>query len=122
MPLNAPKPLGNPVFTTCFVDADWAGEKSTRRSHSGILLFINRAPVQWLSKKQRTVDTSTHGAELVATRLAIDIIDALRYKLRMFGIPIGGLTTIWCDNQSVVHNSTTAASALKKETQFDLVS
>ena len=55
------------------------------------------------------------GAELVATQLAIDMIDALRYKLRMFGIPIGGPTTIWCDNQSVVHNSTTPDSALQKK-------
>ena len=30
---------------------------------------------------------------------------ALRYKLRMFGIPITGPTRVLCDNESVVKNS-----------------
>ena len=115
IPSNAPPPLGNSVSTTCFVDADWAGDKVNRRSHTGILLFVNRAPITWISKKQSTVETSTHGAELVASRLAVDTIDSLRYKLRMFGIPIAGPTTMWCDNMSVVHNGTRPDSTLKRK-------
>jgi hypothetical protein len=29
---------------------------------------------------------------------AVEMIEALRYKLRMFGVPIDGLTNIFCDN------------------------
>jgi len=115
IPQNAPPPRGNPVTTTAYVDADWAGDTTNRRSHSGVLLFVNSAPINWFSKKQTTVETSTHGAELVATRIGIDMVDALRYKLRMFGVPIDGATTIYCDNQSVVHNGTRPESTLKKK-------
>jgi len=47
IPGDMPEPRGNVVTTHCFVDADHAGNKVTRRSQSGILLFVNRAVVQW---------------------------------------------------------------------------
>jgi hypothetical protein len=37
VPPNAPKPLGNPVMMTCFVDANHAGDKVTRRSQTGFI-------------------------------------------------------------------------------------
>jgi len=43
------------VITSAFVDADLAGDKKNRRSMTGILMFINRAPIHWYSKKQATV-------------------------------------------------------------------
>jgi hypothetical protein len=33
VPPNAPEPLGTPITVSCFVDADHAGNKITRRSH-----------------------------------------------------------------------------------------
>ena len=41
--------------------------------------------------------------------------DALRYKLRMMGVPINGPTNGFCDNESVVKNSTIPHSMLKKK-------
>jgi hypothetical protein len=43
------------------------------------------------------------------------MLDAFRYKLRMFGIPIDGPSNVFCDNQSVVTNSTVPESTLKKK-------
>ncbi len=83
IPLNAPKPRGKPINMYCFCDSDHAGDRVTRRSHTGIILFLNRAPIVWFSKKQNTVETSTFGAEFVALRIATEIIEATRYKLRM---------------------------------------
>ena len=62
--------------------------KITRRSRNGVLIMINKAPIMWYSKRQNTVKTSTYGSELVAMRLAVEMIKALKYKLRMFGIEI----------------------------------
>ena len=45
-------------------------------------------PVKWYSKRQKTVETSSYGSELVATRIAIELVQELRYKLRMLGVPI----------------------------------
>jgi hypothetical protein len=69
----------------------------------------------WVSKKQKTIESSTHGAELVATRMAVELVESLRYKCRMFGIPIDGSTIMFCDNASVVHNGSKAESTLKKK-------
>jgi hypothetical protein len=45
IPRDAPKPCGNVVSTHCFIDADHAGNRVTRHSQTGILIFINRAPI-----------------------------------------------------------------------------
>ena len=46
---------------------------------------------------------------------AVDLIEALQYKLHMFGIPLDELTTILCDNEAVVQNSTAPELTLKKK-------
>jgi hypothetical protein len=99
----------------CFVDSDHAGNLATRRSHTGILIFLNKSPILWYSKKQNTVESSTFGSEFVALRTAVELIIGLRYKLRMFGMPLTGPTSVFCDNQSVVHNATTPESTLTKK-------
>lgn len=52
-PPNAPEPLGMQVEMTCFVDSDHAGDLLTRRSRTGVLVFLNKAPIYWYSKKAR---------------------------------------------------------------------
>ena len=97
------------------VDADHAGCRVTRRSHTGIIIFVNRAPILWYSKRQNTVESSTFGSEFLAMRQATDMIEGLRYKLRMMGIPVDGATNVFCDNESVVKNCSMAESTLKKK-------
>jgi hypothetical protein len=41
---DKPEESGEPVLISCFCDADHAGCRDTRRSHSGVLVFVNRAP------------------------------------------------------------------------------
>ena len=115
IPENMPKPRGLPVTISMFCDANHAGNKVTRRSQTGILFFLNTAPIIWYSKKQATVEASTFGSEFVALRVATEMNDALRYKLRMMGIAISGPTNGFCDNNSVVQNSTKVESTLKKK-------
>jgi hypothetical protein len=55
------------------------------------------------------------GSEFVAARIAVELIESLRYKLRMFGVPIDGPTNVYCDNDSVCTNSTKSESTLKKK-------
>ena len=45
LPSNMPKPRGNPVVISMFCDAAFAVNIITRRSQTGILIFINQAPV-----------------------------------------------------------------------------
>ena len=115
LPPRMPEPLGNPVTLHVFVDANHAGNVVTRRSHTGILLFVQNSPIQWLSKRQNTVETSTFGSEFVALRAARDMIISMRYKLRMFGVPIDGPAQVYCDNQGVVKNTSLPESVLSKK-------
>jgi hypothetical protein len=115
IPIDMPKPRGLPVSTHCFVDANHAGDKTTRRSMTGILIFINRAPIIWHSKRQNGVETSTFGSEFTAMKNAVELIAALRYKLRMFGVPVEGPTNMFCDNEAVYKNASTPESQLRKK-------
>jgi hypothetical protein len=63
IPTDVPTPRGNPMTTHCFVDVSHGSDRATRRSQTGILLFCNKAPVTWHSKRQNTVEASTSGSE-----------------------------------------------------------
>jgi hypothetical protein len=115
MPPKMPEPLGSAVTISVFVDANHAGNVVTRRSHTGIIIYLQNTPIVWHSRRQNTVETSTFGSEFVALRCARDLIVALRYKLRMFGIPIIGPALVYCDNQGVVKNVTIPESVLSKK-------
>jgi hypothetical protein len=117
IPPNAPPPLGKPLQVNCFVDADHAGNQITRRSHTGILIFLNMAPTSWYSKRQNTVESSTYSSEFIALKTASEQIIALRYKLRMFGIPLDGPARVFCDNEAVYKNTSDPTSTLKKRHQ-----
>jgi hypothetical protein len=117
IPENMPEPRGKPVMMTCFVDADHAGCQLTRRSHTGVILYINRAPIIWYSKRQNTVESSTFGSEFIAMKIAVELIEGLRYKLRMMGVPVEDPCNVFCDNEAVVKNSTRPESTLKKKHQ-----
>ena len=116
MPHNTPKPRGRSVGSTAWVDASHGANKKTRKSHTGYVIFLNRAPILWHSKRQNTVEASTFGSEFIALKSCIEAITHLRFKLRMFGIPLeGGPTHIFCDNESVVTNATMVESTLNKK-------
>jgi hypothetical protein len=115
LPPKMPEPLGHPVNIYTFVDANHAGNVVTRRSHTGILLFIQNSPILWLSRRQNTLETSTFGSEFVALRTARDLIMSMRYKLRMFGVPLDGPAMVFCDNQGVVKNSSIPESVSTKK-------
>ena len=102
-----PVPLGKAIVMSCFVDADHAGCKETRQSHIGVIIYVNKAPILWYSKRQTTVETSTFGSEIVAM---------MRYKLRMLGVPIvGPCCSVFCDNDYVVKNVTRVKTSLRKK-------
>jgi len=115
IPPNAPEPRGKVVDIRLFVDSDHAGDGRDRRSRSCYFIFVNKTIVNWFSKKQATVETSVFGAEFVAMKLAMESNRALRYKLRMMGVPIDGQSYAYGDNMSVIHNTQRPESTLKKK-------
>ena len=115
LPHDMPEALGGGLSISCFVDADHAGNKITRRSHTGIIILLNSAPIIWYSKRQNTVESSTFGSELIALKQAVDMIEGLIYKLRMFGIPINAEACIFCDNQAAVKRGSNPDTRLQRK-------
>ena len=66
-------------------------------------------------KRQNSVETSTFGSEFTAMKQAVELIKALRYKLRMFGVPIEGPASVYCDNEAVYKNVAIPSSVLNKK-------
>jgi hypothetical protein len=115
IPPNALTPRGLGVTMRMYVDSDHAGDKVSRRSRTGFLFYLNMGLVQWLSKRQSTIETSVFGAEFVAMKQGIETCRGIRYKLRMMGVPIKGPTYVFGDNMSVIHNSSKVESVQKKK-------
>jgi len=115
VPPNAPEARGLPVSVSMFVDASHAGNRKDRRSQTGVLIFINKSPTHWYSKRQPSVETSTFGAEFCAMKVGVEMVEALRYKLRMFGIPLDGAANVFCDNEAVYKNTCIPESTLRKK-------
>jgi len=88
------------------------GNMKTRRSHSGIQIYMNQAPIILYSKRQNTVAASSFGSEFIALWICTEMVEALRYKLRCFGVQ--GPADILCDNRSVVTNSSIPTYVLNK--------
>ena len=112
-----PQTRGSGFVMRAYVDVDHAGDSITRRSRTGFLVYLNSAPIYWMSKKQTSVETSSFGSEFIAMKQCTEYIRGLRYKLRMMGIPCEGPAFVYGDNQSVLANTTIPDSTLKKKSQ-----
>jgi hypothetical protein len=86
------------MIITVFVDADHAGDTVSRRSRTGFVVFLNGAPIYWMSKKQTSIETSTFGSEFVAKKQATEFVRGLRYCLRVMGIPVIDPAFVYGDN------------------------
>ncbi len=62
IPPDMPPPLGKDVDLH-MIDSDHTGEKRTRLSCTGFIIFCNLAFIIWLSMQQTTIETSVFGAE-----------------------------------------------------------
>src|SRR5919107_3201178 len=100
-----------------FLDANHATSSVTRKSRTGFLVYLNCAPVNWTSKKQTSVETSSFGSEFTAMKQCTEYVRGLRYKLQMMGIPCTDPTYVYGDNKSVLFNTTIPDSTLKKKSQ-----
>ena len=96
IPGNSPPPRGKPVYVGCYVDANYASHLLTRGYHTEIIIFVNNSPTIWYSKRHNRVESSIFGSKFIALRIAIEMIEGLRYKLRMFGVEIDGPADVFC--------------------------
>ena len=89
------------IHLSVYSDADWAGDKSNRKSMSGMLLQLNGNTVTWQSKKQECVSLSSMESEYVALSSAVcEIQWTTMWMQQLLGtIPT---VTLYCDNQAAI--------------------
>jgi histone deacetylase 1/2 len=83
-----------------FSDADWAGDKSCRRSTSGVAIFKGGL-IHWKSKLQSSVALSTCESELVACSLAAQELMSFQ-KMRQQIEKLTRCSPLYVDNQAAV--------------------
>jgi hypothetical protein len=107
--LSATKELGT-CFTkvdprafklVAYSDSDWAGDKDTRHSTTGYVLFLGNSPVCWYSGKQGLVSTSTTEAEYVAMSMCAKEVCYMRNLLESIGLSQES-TLFYGDNQGAL--------------------
>jgi hypothetical protein len=84
-----------------FCDANFAEDKSDRKSNSGFIFMYNGGAISWASRKQTTVAKSTAEAEYVSLAEASQEGVWLTHLLEELGEDIGE-TVIFEDNQSAL--------------------
>ena len=56
MPINAPPPRGKELVLRIMVYSYHAGDETDSCSSTGYMIYVNMALIDWLSKKQATVE------------------------------------------------------------------
>ena len=64
--LVASTPIEAPNEVDMYCDADFAGDRITRRSTSGMICFMNGGPISWSSRLQKLCAQSTAESEIYA--------------------------------------------------------
>jgi hypothetical protein len=114
IPKDAPRPFGLAVLLSRYVDANLYHDWLNGRSVTGIIFLVNQTPLEWISKKQATVETATYGSEFIATRHATEKSIEDRNLFRYLGVPIMSKNCMFGDNESVVNSSTRIDAKLHK--------
>jgi len=71
-----------------FSDSNFGGDKDTRRSVSGYVLYFMGCPISWMSRGQKSVTLSSTEAEYVALSEATTEIMFVRNLLDFIGIKV----------------------------------
>ena len=116
--LHFPSPCT--FHTDIYVDADFAGgwgyedpsDPACVKSRTGFVIEIMGCPIQWLSKLQTNIATSTMEAEYtalsIALRTAIPLIQLIKFVNNAFGLSQNPLVTF----KSTVHEDNLGALTL----------
>ncbi len=102
-------PAGTGSALCAFSDADWAGDKSDRKSTSGFAVFVGECLVSSSSSKQDAVSLSTCEAEFIsAARCAQEVLWLRQFLAELTGTARAAGIPFYVDNKSAIDFSENA--------------
>ena len=81
---HIPETLGKYLVIKDYLYDCYEGNMDNRKSHSGIIIYVNNVSIIWYSKHHNKFEASISGLEFVVVRIATDVIEGMRHKLRCF--------------------------------------
>ncbi|POM80889.1 Retrotransposon Polyprotein [Phytophthora palmivora] len=93
---------GGMVEVSSYTDTDFAADKSTRKSVSGVLVTFGGMPVGWQVKHQSSVALSTAEAEFVAAAVGAKELLGVKNLLTEIGMQVAQPMHMMVDNQSAI--------------------
>ena len=91
-------PWEDPKYPNAFVDSDWGGDTSNRKSITGVTIFMAGAPIMYRTRMQQTVALSSTEAEFVAASESGKMVLYVRSILDELGIHVVDATPMYVDN------------------------
>ena len=107
-----------------YSDSDWAGDKDTRKSVTGFLIFLNGVLIVWRSKSQKAVALSSSEAELYACAEAAKEIKFIVQLMLTMGLPVILPVVVRVDNVGAIflaENATSSARTRHIDTRYKFV-
>jgi len=89
-------------------DASFAADRITRKSRSGVLIFVYLMPVYWSSRRQKSITLSSMEAETTALTHCSKEIIWIRRVLNFLGFDMDRPTPITVDNKAAISFAETA--------------
>ena len=93
-----------------FTDSDWGGDKETRISVTGFIIFLMGVPIHWRSNGQRSVAISSSEAEFYALSEAAKEIKFVFQLLCSMEIPVKIPIIVRMDNVGAIFMTENAST------------
>ena len=107
-----------------YTDSDYAGDKDTRISVTGFIVFLMGVPISWKSKGQRSVTLSSSEAEFVALSEAAKEVKFVVMIMMTMNIPVKMPVIVRVDNVGAIfmaENVTTGERTKHVDTRYHFV-
>src|SRR5688572_23602488 len=83
---------------------------------TGMISFVRRTPVFYMSKQQQAIEIMTYGTKFAAMQSSIEeVIFGVRYMLQALRVKVTRESLLAGDNMLVIQNVTIKESFLKKK-------
>ena len=85
-----------------YSDSDFAGDRETRKSVGGFIIYLCGVPISWRSKSQQTISLSSTEAEWIALSETAKEVLFIAQILKSMGVEIEYPMTIYVDNLAAI--------------------